>query len=93
MSEAAKAEKSARIKTIQILCWRMKKRAEGRSRIRAAEEKRKKRAAFRALSGATPKRKHLGVIDDAEFGEKPKFYAKGVLYKDGLGNKVLEVLK
>lgn len=51
---------------------RMKKRAEGRDRLREAAWKRHRRAQARAIENeGTVTRNYVGCVDDAEYGAKP----------------------
>jgi hypothetical protein len=58
------------IEMIKTITERMKRRAEGRQRIKQAEERRAARANRRAAA-ENPKRPSVGIIDDADFGQKP----------------------
>lgn len=61
-----------------------------RDERKRADEKRKKRALKRMANPPAPK--HMGEVDDEAYGAKPAFYSHGVLFKDGSGEHVLEVL-
>ena len=68
---------------------RISERMKARPARVAAYEKQRMRALKRAR--IQPHKKLGETLSDID-ENKPHFYAKGVLYKDGLGNHVLEVL-
>ena len=90
----AKQERHAKKRACMLwLIERMKKRAAGRERIKAAERKKKERALKRAGikdKAVLSNRRPVGTTEIE--GDKPFYYQNGVLWKDGLGNKTLEVI-
>ena len=57
------------VEMLKTITMRMKKRAEGRQRMKEAAERRKRRAE-RLKSGLEKVRPSIGVVDDAAFGPK-----------------------
>jgi hypothetical protein len=78
------------IDTLQWLLERMRRRAAGRDRMKAAERKRRIKAA--KLAGGVVSPRYLALGETEVEGDKPFYYKNGVLYRDGLGNHALEVI-
>ena len=58
----------------EVMAWlldRMKRRAEGRERMKAAERRRRIKAEKHKDESFQVLREYKGLVDDAEYGEKP----------------------
>ena len=64
-----RVEQRLAVEMLKTITLRMKKRAEGRQRMKEATERRKRRA-HRLKSGLEKVRPSIGVVDDCLFGPK-----------------------